>query len=236
MLNTLAQGGIIGLLAMGGLAWGFARVLDAPAWVVRSIPLVLVVIVMLAQILLPVDAPFRQTTGAALQAVFWLAVAAVPVLGYRWLLRQARIRAGTAPEAPKTGFVLIEEDAALMEEISARLSAANRAAAPWDRQTFSVAHRDPSGRIVAAGQVRLNMGLAELRRVWVDPDRRGRGLGAELVGHLEDAARDRGAKRALLDTYSWQAQGFYEKLGYTRFAEVDYPAGPRLIYMKKDLG
>jgi ribosomal protein S18 acetylase RimI-like enzyme len=39
---------------------------------------------------------------------------------------------------------------------------------------------------------------------------------------------------AWLDTYSFQARGFYERLGYTVLGEIaDYPPGHTRYFMKK---
>ncbi|MEO0913770.1 MAG: GNAT family N-acetyltransferase, partial [Pseudomonadota bacterium] len=67
------------------------------------------------------------------------------------------------------------------------------------------------------------------------PDARSRGLGRRLMGEIEREAAARGAGRALLDTYSWQAEEFYAGLGYGELARVAYPAGAERIYMVKDL-
>lgn len=50
---------------------------------------------------------------------------------------------------------------------------------------------------------------------------RGAGLGRELMGRIEAHARDWGMRGVWLDTYGFQARGFYEKLGYTCFATLD---------------
>jgi hypothetical protein len=52
----------------------------------------------------------------------------------------------------------------------------------------------------------------------------------------EAEAVRRGCHGAQLDTYSFQAQGFYEKLGYAVFGIVeDYPSGHSRIYLSKRL-
>ena len=80
------------------------------------------------------------------------------------------------------------------------------------------------------------MGLVEIRGVWIDPTLRGTGMGRALMAALEAEAMQRGATRAALDTYSWQAVGFYLKLGYREFGVLDYPNGTRRHFMTKDLG
>ncbi|HWX49853.1 MAG TPA: GNAT family N-acetyltransferase [Roseomonas sp.] len=63
---------------------------------------------------------------------------------------------------------------------------------------------------------------------------RGRGLGAELMRRAEAVARERGCLGIWLDTYSFQARPFYEKLGYTLFAELpDHPRGGARYFLQK---
>ena len=65
---------------------------------------------------------------------------------------------------------------------------------------------------------------------------RGRGLGRTLMRQAEDVALRRGCHGAWLDTFSFQARGFYEKLGYTVFGSIDdYPPGHSRFFMKKVL-
>lgn len=55
---------------------------------------------------------------------------------------------------------------------------------------------------------------------------RGAGHGTRLVGMLEDAARAMGAVGAYVETFSFQARGFYERLGYVPYAEIEgFPPG-----------
>jgi putative acetyltransferase len=60
--------------------------------------------------------------------------------------------------------------------------------------------------------------VAELHRLYVRADQRGRGLAARLVAHVETMARDAGARRMELwsDTRFETAHRLYERLGYAR--------------------
>ena len=48
--------------------------------------------------------------------------------------------------------------------------------------------------------------------MWVAETARGKGLGRQVMLAIEDAAEERGCERARLDTFSYQARPFYEKL------------------------
>jgi GNAT superfamily N-acetyltransferase len=83
------------------------------------------------------------------------------------------------------------------------------------------------GRPVAGGGVkRLDDRACELKRMYVVPDARGRGVGRELLAALEALARDLGYAVARLDTGAEQprAQRMFERAG---FAPVpDYNGNP----------
>jgi GNAT superfamily N-acetyltransferase len=120
-------------------------------------------------------------------------------------------------------------------ELNARLIQFNRERAPWAQEAFTVAAYDDDGALIGGAHGVVNMGLVEVRGLWVDPPHRNTGLGARLMTTLELHARSRGATRAALDTYDWQARGLYEKLGYTVYGTLDYPGGAERYYMRKDL-
>ncbi len=72
--------------------------------------------------------------------------------------------------------------------------------------------------------------------MWVRADLRGRGYGQRLLDMIEEAGRRQGAKYAFLDTFSFQAPGFYEKQGYRVFGALEgFPSGQTRYYMTKAL-
>ena len=72
--------------------------------------------------------------------------------------------------------------------------------------------------------------------VWVDAAARGQGNGSRLLRAAEDYAIERGCWSATLETMSFQARPFYEKLGYEVFAALeDYPPGHTKYYLRKQL-
>jgi ribosomal protein S18 acetylase RimI-like enzyme len=72
--------------------------------------------------------------------------------------------------------------------------------------------------------------------MWIKEELRGRGYGHRLLALAEDEGRQRGAKHAHLDTFSFQAPDFYKRYGYQVFGELPgYPAGHRRYYLTKEL-
>ena len=79
---------------------------------------------------------------------------------------------------------------------------------------------------------------AEIKRVWVEPEHRGKHLAKDIMKQIEDKARVNGYKRAILQTREIMADavGLYEKLGYSKIEK--YPPYDNLngaVCMAKDL-
>ena len=70
----------------------------------------------------------------------------------------------------------------------------------------------------------------------VPSSHRGTGVGTKLMSMAENEAISRGCVGAWLDTFEFQARGFYERIGYECFAELpNYPTGFSRYFLKKAL-
>ena len=90
---------------------------------------------------------------------------------------------------------------------------------------------DDDGRPVCGGGVKgLGDGVGEIKRMYVVPEARGRGLARLLLAALEDAARELGHDRARLDTGPRQphAEALYRSAGYRDIP--DYNDNPHASY------
>ena len=103
-------------------------------------------------------------------------------------------------------------------------------------EPVAVFARDVDGDIHGGVYGRINWEWLHVSLLWVNDERRGTGLGSELMTEIETLAIDRGCDKAHLDTFSYQAKPFYERLGYEVFAELlDYPHGHSRIFLRKTL-
>jgi GNAT superfamily N-acetyltransferase len=79
-------------------------------------------------------------------------------------------------------------------------------------------------------------GWLQVTHLWVAQAARGARHGTRLVQTAEAYARARGAVGATLETYSFQARAFYERLGYDVFATLEgCPVGHVKFFLRKNL-
>ena len=72
--------------------------------------------------------------------------------------------------------------------------------------------------------------------LWVDPTHQGSGIAAELMAKMEQFARELKCRLMTVDTFSFQAPGFYRKQGFCEFGTLeDHPAGHSRHYFEKRL-
>ena len=88
----------------------------------------------------------------------------------------------------------------------------------YSRKVLSV--RDGEGRLLGGLILQSYWLESYVELLWLSPRARGAGLGSELIAAAEREARRRGSRLIHLNTYSFQAPGFYEKLGYRRFGTI----------------
>ena len=136
-----------------------------------------------------------------------------------------------------TWALVTGEHAGHEDAVTEHLVAHNIAASAIVRQRFEPAHL--RSRTVAAYALEEDrmvggcVGRTEdlwrwltIDAMWVDPARRGAGIGHALLASVEKQARERGCAWSKLNTFDFQAPGFYQKCGYVEYGrEEDYPPG-----------
>jgi len=77
-------------------------------------------------------------------------------------------------------------------------------------------------------------GFLHIDLLYVPEAMRGSGTGRTLMSQAEGEAIRRKCRGVWLDTFSFQARGFYEKLGYTVFGEIEnHPPGHSRFFLSK---
>lgn len=136
------------------------------------------------------------------------------------------------------GIVLTDApDPAARDAILRNLIAFNtsKAGAPGPH-TLALLLHDRTGAVTGGLWGRTAWGWLFVELLYIPEERRGEGLGTTLIRRAEDEAWRRGCRHAWLDTFSFQARGFYEKLGYRVFGSLEnYPVGHSRFFLTKAL-
>ena len=122
-----------------------------------------------------------------------------------------------------------------MAAIVAPLVEHNRQQAPPpNHQPLALLLRDAGGNTVGGLWGRSGYDWLFIDYLAVPLEGRGKGVGTALIQKAELIAIERGCIGIWLDTFQFQARGFYEKLGYTVFGKLDdYPSGSARYFLQK---
>jgi GNAT superfamily N-acetyltransferase len=109
-------------------------------------------------------------------------------------------------------------------------------AGPAEQTKVQLFLRDGTGAVRGGLIGRTLWNWLYIETLWIAEPARGAGLGSRLLVRAEDDAKRGGCTRVLLDTFEFQALGFYERHGYQVFGVLeDFPPGFRRYYLRKDL-
>ena len=134
----------------------------------------------------------------------------------------------------KTDYSGEDVDAIRLPLIASNREASGRAAG-YHPFVFHIVDSESSAPVGGAfGHGSFDWVFLEL--LFVPGTLRGQGLGTQLMNRVEQFARERGLIGIWVDTFSFQARPFYEKLGYTVFGTLDdHPIGGQRFLMQKRL-
>jgi GNAT superfamily N-acetyltransferase len=111
-----------------------------------------------------------------------------------------------------------------------------RMAGPAHAEPIAILLRDAEDRPVGGLLGRSSYDWLFIEYLAVPEALRGQRLGSALIAEAERIARARGCCGLWLDTFAFQARGFYEKLGFTVFGTLeDHPRGSRRFFLSKRL-
>ena len=121
--------------------------------------------------------------------------------------------------------------------IGGGISAYNKQqAGPDNGQNHCFVLKAPDGEVVGGVTAATHWNWLYIDLMWLKEGVRGQGYGRKLLQLAEEEGRRRGATHAHLDTFSFQAPGFYQKQGYEVFGELkDFPPGHTRYYLVKEL-
>jgi GNAT superfamily N-acetyltransferase len=124
---------------------------------------------------------------------------------------------------------------AIREAILAPLSAFNADNGyPADLKPVAITLTDGDGAIIGGLWGKTVYDWLFVDYLAVPESLRGRGLGIRLLASAEGIAIERGCVGSWLTTFTFQARGFYEKLGYEVFGTLDNaPRDNVRIFLRK---
>ncbi|CAL9291277.1 GNAT family N-acetyltransferase [Streptomyces rochei] len=140
----------------------------------------------------------------------------------------------TAPHAtPHVGGA----DDDLEKRLDDELTAFNTAAADGARtEPLTVRVTDEAGTLIGGLTGWTWATLACVDMLWVHEDRRHDGWGSRLMRAAEEEAARRGCTDITVSTYTFQAPGFYPKLGYRERGRIEgVPGGHEDVHFHKRL-
>ena len=140
-------------------------------------------------------------------------------------MRHPRITVELAPVA---------NDARVVTSGLSQFNAAVPTGRPWG--VIQVYLRDEDGAVQGGVLAEHYRGSLQINIVWVSEAFRRRGYGTAMLDVAEGEAVKHGCSFAHLDTFSFQAPAFYQRLGYAAFARLDgYADGESRYYLRKTL-
>lgn len=107
---------------------------------------------------------------------------------------------------------------------------------PNDFTPLSVYCRGDDGEVIGGLTGKTYWNYLDIEFLWVDEPARGNGAAARIMAIAEKEAKNRGCSVSMLDTYEFQALGFYLKQGYTEFGRLERYCGKyERYYLVKNL-
>lgn len=108
---------------------------------------------------------------------------------------------------------------------------------PAERKVLALPIHDDRGSVTGGLWASTMFRWLNLELLFVPERLRGCGMGSAMVATAEREAIKRGCIGAFVDTASFQAPGFYQRLGYTLYGRLpDFPPGHERLYFRKLFG
>lgn len=86
----------------------------------------------------------------------------------------------------------------------------------------------------AIGYVLYNWYFLDL--LWIEESYRGKNIGTSLIKRIEEYAKKESLTGIRMETWNFQAKGFYEKMGYKIYATIeDCPPGTINYFFRKKI-
>lgn len=129
-----------------------------------------------------------------------------------------------------------EDDISARDEIYDGLTTFNNQTLGRVSEKVLLVVKNEAGKILGGLDAAMMPDSMYIAGLWLHDALRGQGFGKQLMGMAEQKAREHGCDNIIVDTYTFQAEPFYTKLGFERIAVVEKMLlGHDRIFLKKDL-
>lgn len=103
-------------------------------------------------------------------------------------------------------------------------------------ETIASFVKNDMGEMVGGILAEINWSWLHIKGLWLAENIRTNGWGSKLIQQFEEYAISKGVFNIRLETTTFQALGFYQKLGYSTFGELpDMPPGYTSYFLHKHL-
>jgi GNAT superfamily N-acetyltransferase len=138
---------------------------------------------------------------------------------------------------PKRTIKIITRDqAGFRKKVVHKLSAYNESkVGPVGWKEIGLEARNEKGKFIGGLTGSTYLGWLYVDLLFVEEKYRGQGVGKQLLQKAETWAKKRGCHHVNLNTITFQAPGFYRKLGFKVFGRLAYPKGNVRYFLKKKL-
>lgn len=140
------------------------------------------------------------------------------------------------PDQPDVHTLIAELDALLYSLYPAESVYALDIASLKEPGVLFAVVRDADGASVGCGAIVIKPEYGEIKRMYVRPAARGRGVARKLIETLEAKAAEQGCDTFMLETGPTlhEALKLYERMGYRHRGPFgDYPDDPLSVFMQK---
>ncbi len=105
-----------------------------------------------------------------------------------------------------------------------------------EENSFGLFVRDQKTNILGGLTGKFLFTTCHITYLWLSESIRGKGMGTKLIKQIESEAKILGIENIFLDTYTFQAPGFYEKIGFNdtgRYKDYPLPGVDKVFYQKR---
>ena len=117
------------------------------------------------------------------------------------------------------------------EKLGAEVAAAH---GPRDEKPFALSARESNGGWIGGINGVIHWRWLYIGQFYLDPERRGQGIGRALLAEAEILARENECVGIYLDTFDAGALAFYRKCGFEVAGRIDnFPPGAARTYLSR---